>query len=126
MGRDERRSARERGSGGRERDQRLSKGVNTFRPTDEVHSDVPKSPRCTMPRRCLLASLTLALTLALGTAADWPQFRGPTVSGVSAEKGLPTKWSAKDGIAWKTEMPGPGSSSPVFIGDRIFITCYTG
>ena len=23
-------------------------------------------------------------------------------------------------------MPGPGTSSPVFIGDRIFITCYTG
>ena len=79
-----------------------------------------------MPRLLLLSSLTLALTLALGTAADWPQFRGPTVSGVSAEKGLPTKWSAKDGVAWKTELPGPGSSSPVFIGDRIFLTCYTG
>lgn len=78
-----------------------------------------------MPRLLLLSFLTLTLTLG-AAAADWPQFRGPTVSGVSAEKGLPTKWSAKDGIAWKTEMPGPGTSSPVFIGDRIFITCYTG
>jgi hypothetical protein len=23
-------------------------------------------------------------------------------------------------------MPGPGTSSPVFVGDRIFVTCYTG
>ena len=79
-----------------------------------------------MPRLFLLSSLALVLTLALGSAADWPQFRGPTVSGVSTEKGLPIKWSAKEGVAWKTELPGPGTSSPVFIGDRIFITCYTG
>ncbi len=78
-----------------------------------------------MPRLVLLSFLTLTPALTL-SAADWPQFRGPTVSGVSGEKGLPTTWSAKDGIAWKTEMPGPGTSSPVFIGDRIFITCYTG
>ena len=84
-----------------------------------------------MPRLFLLSSL--ALLLAQGAyaprsadAADWPQFRGPAVSGVSTEKGLPTKWGAKDGVAWKVEMPGPGTSSPAFIGDRIFITCYTG
>lgn len=76
-----------------------------------------------MPRFFLLSVLTLTPTLC---AADWPQFRGPDVSGVSTEKGLPTKWSAKEGVAWKTEMPGPGTSSPVFLGDRIFITCYSG
>ncbi len=79
-----------------------------------------------MPRLLLLSSLTLALTLTLTQGADWTQFRGSTGSGVSAEKGLPSKWSAKENLAWKTEMPGPGSSCPVFIGDRIFITCYTG
>jgi outer membrane protein assembly factor BamB len=79
-----------------------------------------------MPRLFLLSSLTLALALSLGAAADWPQFRGPKVSGVSDEKGLPTKWSATTGVTWKTELPGPGTSSPVFIGDRIFLTCYTG
>ncbi len=78
-----------------------------------------------MPRLLHLSVLTLAFTPAL-RAADWPQFRGPTAAGVSDEKGLPTKWDAKTGIAWKLEMPGPGTSSPVFIGDRIFITCYTG
>lgn len=78
-----------------------------------------------MPRLLLLSVLTLSLAPAL-RAADWPQFRGPAGQGVSTEKGLPTKWTATDGVAWKTEMPGPGTSSPVFVGDRIFITAYSG
>lgn len=68
-----------------------------------------------------------AAPLPAGAAAtDWTQFRGPTGSGVSAEKGLPQSWSEKDNLAWKIEMPGAGTSSPVFIGDRIYITCYSG
>lgn len=79
-----------------------------------------------MPR-LFLCPLALTLALALATnGGDWPQFRGPTGSGVSTEKGLPTKWGAKENVAWKTELPGPGTSSPVFFGDRIFLTCYTG
>lgn len=67
------------------------------------------------------------LSLAcLSVAADWPQFRGAAGTGASAETGLPTKFGPNDGLAWKTEMPGAGTSSPVFVGDRIFITCYTG
>ena len=76
--------------------------------------------RRTLP--CLLCCLVIASV----QGADWPQFRGPNGSGVSAEKGLPGTWSAKENVAWKVELPGPGTSSPVFIGDRIFITCYTG
>jgi outer membrane protein assembly factor BamB len=79
-----------------------------------------------MPRPFLLSTLTLALTLTLADAADWPRFRGPDGSGISAEKGLPLTWSQKDGVAWKADLPGPGASSPVFFGDRIFITCWTG
>lgn len=59
-------------------------------------------------------------------AADWPRFRGSDGSGISPEKGLPATWSQRDAIAWKTDLPGPGSSSPVFTGDRIYLTCYTG
>ncbi|KPJ57880.1 MAG: hypothetical protein AMS16_00460, partial [Planctomycetes bacterium DG_58] len=29
-------------------------------------------------------------------------------------------------IVWKTEMPGPGASSPIVFGDRVYVTCYTG
>jgi outer membrane protein assembly factor BamB len=59
-------------------------------------------------------------------AADWPQFRGPNGSGASAETGLPVKWSDGEGLAWKTNLPGPGTSSPIAIGERIYLTCYTG
>jgi hypothetical protein len=39
---------------------------------------------------------------------------------------LPTTWSATENIAWKTALPGPGGSSPVVFGDRIYLTGYTG
>jgi outer membrane protein assembly factor BamB len=80
-----------------------------------------------MPYRCRTASVLL---LALGTcaalAADWNQFRGPIGMGTSEEKGLPVEWSSTRNIVWKTRLPGPGTSSPVTTGDRIFLTSYTG
>ena len=77
-----------------------------------------------MPRRLLLAFLLFS-GFAATSAADWPRFRGPDGSGISAEKGLPVTWSAKQNVAWKTDLPGPGASSPIFFGDRIFLTCWT-
>ena len=66
----------------------------------------------------------LVVGFCIGTAggeANWPQWRGPQANGHSAETGLPVKWSAAD-IAWKTQLPGIGQSSPVIWGDRIFLT----
>lgn len=73
----------------------------------------------------LLLFLWLTASAAV-TAANWPQFRGPGGTGISAARGAPLRWSDTEGIAWKTELPGPGSSSPVVFGDKIFLTCYTG
>lgn len=67
----------------------------------------------------------LAVTCVL-TGADWPRFRGPGGLGISESEKLPVKWSESDGVAWKTELPGPGSSSPIVAGNRVFVTCYTG
>jgi outer membrane protein assembly factor BamB len=58
--------------------------------------------------------------------ADWACFRGPGGMGVSDATGLPVSWSATENIAWKTAMPGPGASSPIVFGDRIYLTCYSG
>lgn len=58
--------------------------------------------------------------------ADWPQFRGADGQGVSPQAELPLEWSATLNLRWKTELPGPGGSSPVVFGDRIYLTCYTG
>ncbi len=63
---------------------------------------------------------------AAGQAADWSRFRGPNGSAVSDAQGVPTDWSDSTNLAWKTELPGPGSSSPIIVGDRVFVTCYSG
>ena len=74
-----------------------------------------------------LLSIAFVAVLAIhAAAADWPNFRGPNNSGVSSETNLPTKWSDAENLAWKTDLPGPGSSSPVILGDKVFLTCYTG
>ena len=72
---------------------------------------------------------SLAMMAFLSTAAfggDWTQFRGPGGLGISDEKGTPVNWSSTDNIAWKAELPGPGSSSPIVVGNRVFLTCYSG
>jgi outer membrane protein assembly factor BamB len=71
------------------------------------------------------ALLVVAL-LVCAVAADWPQFRGPDGLGVSPATGLPVRWGPGENVAWKAELPGPGTSSPVFVGDRIFITAFSG
>ena len=71
------------------------------------------------------AVLGVGLSLLL-LGADWPRFRGPDGSGSSPETGLPTEWSEAKNLAWKTPLPGPGSSSPIVLGGRIFLTCYSG
>lgn len=76
-------------------------------------------------RAILLVSAAWA-TLSANAAADWPQFRGAERCGVSKETGLPLKWSATKNIVWKTPLPGPGSSSPIVFGDRVYVTCYSG
>ncbi len=78
-----------------------------------------------MRLRPALTLLLFCLSLPL-VAADWSQFRGPGGAGVSDAKGAPLKWSDTDGLAWKAELPGPGASSPVVFGNKIFLTCYTG
>jgi len=69
---------------------------------------------------------TAALVVALFAGADWTRFRGPNASGVSEDTGLPTTWSATENVVWKTDLPGFGASSPITLGDKIFLTCYSG
>ena len=67
--------------------------------------------------------LLLALLLAgVDKVDNWPQFRGPQSTGVVEDTRLPDKWSTTENVAWKTEIPGVGWSSPVVWGDRIYVT----
>lgn len=56
---------------------------------------------------------------------QWNRFRGPGGGGV-AKSDLPATWSDQENLAWKTDLPGKGSSSPVVWNDRVYITSYTG
>jgi outer membrane protein assembly factor BamB len=53
------------------------------------------------------------------------RFRGPNGSGVTADT-APVKWSPSENLNWKVTLPGPGVSSPIVVGDRVFVTCYSG
>ncbi len=69
------------------------------------------------------AALFLLSVTAWAADSNWPQFRGPSASGLGAGS-PPTEWNGESGknIRWKTEIPGLGYSSPVVWGDRIFLT----
>ncbi len=63
--------------------------------------------------------MLFALTLLLA-AADWPEVRGPARDGVSAETGLPDSWSP-DGENLAFRLPEGGRSTPVVMGDLLFL-----
>jgi outer membrane protein assembly factor BamB len=79
-------------------------------------------------RHVSLAVTVLSLVLFTGSthAADWLQFRGPGGLATGTDKNLPTEWSSTKNIDWKTELPGGGTSSPIILGKRLYITCYSG
>ena len=56
------------------------------------------------------------------SAADaWTGWRGLSAQGL-AQLALPSRWSADDGIRWKTSIPGQGHSSPIVFGDRVYVS----
>jgi outer membrane protein assembly factor BamB len=52
---------------------------------------------------------------------QWPQWRGPSASGVALGGDPPLRWDAATNVKWKTAIPGKGSSTPIIWGDRVFI-----
>jgi hypothetical protein len=74
----------------------------------------------------LRSGLVIALLACAALGADWPQFRGPGGVGESGDAGLPETWSDESNIVWKTALPGHGTSSPITLGNRIYVTCYAG
>ena len=76
----------------------------------------------TFIRRLTLGIMLLSFS-SLATAQEWPQFRGPDASGVVADnEQLPESWSRTDNVAWRTEIPGLGWSSPIVTNGLIVFT----
>jgi outer membrane protein assembly factor BamB len=70
---------------------------------------------------CFLLSMAMHMN---SRAADWSCFRGPDGLGVSSEKKLPVRWS-KEKTVWKLDLPGKGASSPIVVGERVYVTTQT-
>ena len=68
--------------------------------------------------------LGLVLSIGLLGGQNWPSFRGPGARGVAERQNLPVEWDAAKGrnIAWKTELPGLGLSSPIVCDKLVFLT----
>jgi hypothetical protein len=54
---------------------------------------------------------------------DWPQFRGIRAQGIDDKHPAPSAWNIekKQGVVWKTAIPGLGHASPVVWGDSIYV-----
>ena len=92
-----------------------------------INTDIVSNDR-SLASRARVIALFLAVTTGLSAAAaDCLQFRGPNGSGIAATDARPaTNWSETSNLKWKVALPGPGSSSPIVSGERVFITCYSG
>ena len=74
--------------------------------------------------KLLLVASALFAAISL-SAEDWPQFRGPHGDGIAPGAKLPSKLDAQS-VAWAADLPGRGVSSPIIVGERVFVTGSSG
>jgi len=87
-----------------------------------------KYSSCRPPSFALLLAASLIPLFLLASpsqAENWPTWRGPDHNSLSSETGLATTWSKTEGVRWRLPLPGPGPSTPVVWGERIFLTSAT-
>jgi outer membrane protein assembly factor BamB len=81
--------------------------------------------------RCMNGRLFITATLLLGAviarpeamfAEDWLQWRGPLGTGQSNAKTAPLAWSKTENVKWQVPLDGSGNSSPIVVGNAVFIT----
>lgn len=68
--------------------------------------------------------LGLVFVVLCGTVGgqEWTRFRGSDGAGLGQGKSIPVSFTEAHYL-WQVKLPGPGHSSPVLWGDRIFVTC---
>ncbi len=69
--------------------------------------------------------LLFALVFTQPLSAQWPQFRGPEGTGHSASTDLPLTWAEGKNVRWKTAVHGRAWSSPVILGNQVWMTTAT-
>jgi len=79
-----------------------------------------------MKNLVLLTALTVVLRVVPAMAEQWPQWRGPMLNGVSAEKNLPVRWSTTQNVTWKLAMTQESGSTPIVWGEHVFLSAGEG
>ncbi|MCB1274988.1 PQQ-binding-like beta-propeller repeat protein [Prosthecobacter sp.] len=74
----------------------------------------------------LFIAFAFATCTLHAATTDWTRFLGPHGTAIVANSQVPLTWSDSENLTWKTDLPGPGSSSPIVFGDKVFVTCWTG
>ena len=81
-----------------------------------------------MIRNPLLLPAAIACGLLASAAlpsAQWPQFRGPEGLGTSNASAIPLTWAEDKNVRWKTAIHGRAWSSPVILGNQVWLTTAT-
>jgi outer membrane protein assembly factor BamB len=74
-----------------------------------------------------LIPFAFLIVLPASLAADnWPQWRGPSLNGVSSETNLPLRWDAATNVTWKLPLPSWSGATPIIWGDTIFLNVADG
>lgn len=63
----------------------------------------------------------LSFFATMVAAENWPQWRGPNGNSSTLAGRFPFRWTAED-VAWKIDLPGKGTSTPMVWDDRIYLT----
>jgi outer membrane protein assembly factor BamB len=70
----------------------------------------------------LVAGSLVGMSEAGEAPGPWPKWRGPDETGAAAAGNPPVEWSESKNVRWKIAIPGRGASSPIVLGDVIYLT----
>ncbi|MCB1088408.1 MAG: PQQ-binding-like beta-propeller repeat protein, partial [Verrucomicrobiae bacterium] len=89
-------------------------------PKSEPAAPEPAAPPAPAPKTAVAAA---PIAIPEERLKNWPSLFGPQ-SRISTATGLPAAWdgASGEGIKWKTAVPLPGFSSPIFWNGKLFVT----
>ncbi|PQO46413.1 dehydrogenase [Blastopirellula marina] len=53
---------------------------------------------------------------------NWLQWRGPSGKNIAPGPAVPTEWDETKNILWRIPLQGRGHSSPIIVGDHLYLT----
>ena len=79
-----------------------------------------------MANRVVIALILIMNIFDSAIADNWPQWRGPSLDGISQEKRLPRLWNRKSNITWELVLPSFSGSTPIVWDESIFLNVADG